>query len=361
MHEQKRLQESNAGTVAWKKWGPYLSERQWGTVREDYSEHGEAWDYFPHDHARSRVYRWGEDGIAGISDDMQRTCFAVALWNGKDPILKERMFGLTGNEGNHGEDVKELYYYLDNTPSHAYMKHLYKYPHAAYPYADLVTTNRNRSKTEGEYELLDTGLFNDGNYFDVFTEYAKNDAEDICIRLTIHNRGNNAAYLAVLPTLWFRNLWSFGLMDEKPVLQLSKARNDTHETVNVIHPVTGKYYFYFEKPSRTLFTENETNTERLYGQANSSPYVKDAFHTAVVSQQFDWLQDKTQGTKCAPVYESNVAPHASIVIKLRLSKQAHTAQPFGTSFDKIFSDRIHEADVFYAGIAQTKEHDLLNV
>ena len=183
--EQQRLE--NAG---WKKWGPYLSERQWGTVREDYSEHGEAWDYFPHDHARSRVYRWGEDGIAGISDDLQRICFAVTLWNGKDAILKERMFGLTGNEGNHGEDVKELYYYLDNTPSHAYMKHLYKYPQAAYPYADLVQTNRNRSKSELEYELLDTGLLNEGKYFDVFTEYAKNDTEDLCIRITAHNRGN---------------------------------------------------------------------------------------------------------------------------------------------------------------------------
>src|SRR5689334_21608208 len=220
--EQDRLEQNNTGMTPWKKWGPYLSERQWGTVREDYSEHGEAWDYFPDDHARSRVYRWGEDGIAGIGDDMQRLCFALALWNGKDPILKERLFGLTGNEGNHGEDVKELYYYLDNVPSHAYMKHLYKYPHAEYPYADLVHTNRNRSKYEGEYELLDTGLFNDGKYFDVFTEYAKANTEDIAIRISIHNRGNNSAYIALLPTLWMRNLWSFGLMDEKPCIRLTE-------------------------------------------------------------------------------------------------------------------------------------------
>src|SRR5689334_4708112 len=213
--EQKRSQDNK-----WKKWGPYLSERQWGTVREDYSEHGNAWDYFPHDHARSRVYRWGEDGIAGISDDKQRICFAVTLWNGKDAILKERLFGLTGNEGNHGEDVKELYYYLDSTPTHSYMKHLYKYPQAAYPYTDLVNINRDRSKFETEYEILDTGLFNEGKYFDVFTEYAKNDAEELCIRISIYNRGDDAAYISVLPTLWFRNLWSFGLMEEKPLMYL---------------------------------------------------------------------------------------------------------------------------------------------
>ncbi len=214
--EQQRL-----GNSAWKKWGPYLTERQWGTVREDYSEHGEAWDYFPHDHARSRVYRWGEDGIAGISDDLQRICFAVTLWNGKDQILKERLFGLTGREGNHGEDVKELYYYLDNLPSHAYMKHLYKYPMEAFPYSDLLNTNRNRSKHEPEYELLDTGLFHEGRYFDVFTEYAKNDPEDFCIRISIHNRSKEPSYLAVLPTLWLRNLWSFGLMSKN---HLSKMR-----------------------------------------------------------------------------------------------------------------------------------------
>ena len=279
--EQIRLKDSS-----WRKWGPYLSERQWGTVREDYSEHGEAWDYFTHDHARSRVYRWGEDGIAGISDDLQRICFAVALWNGQDPILKERLFGLTGNEGNHGEDVKELYYYLDNTPSHSYMKHLYKYPQGAYPYADLVTTNRNRSKFEKEYELLDTGLFHESKYFDVFTEYAKYNAEDLSIRITIHNRGSASAYLAVLPTLWLRNLWSFGLMDKKPSISLENV-DGQFGSAKITHDHTGDYYLYFEKPIRSLVTENETNTERLYGQPNKSPYVKDAFHTAIQKQNFD--------------------------------------------------------------------------
>ena len=267
-----------------------------------------------------RVYRWGEDGIAGISDDMQRICFAIALWNGKDPILKERMFGLTGNEGNHGEDVKELYYYLDSTPTHSYMKHLYKYPQAEYPYADLVNTNRNRSKYETEYELLDTGLFNEGKYFDVFTEYAKNDTEDICIRITIHNRGNEAAYIALLPTLWMRNLWSFGLMKEKPVIKLARKNRMSYGAVKVTHEQAGNYHFYFEKPVRTLFTENETNTERLYGQPNSTPFVKDAFHNAVIEKNFDWLEEKKEGTKFAPMYEFNIPAQSSVTIKLRLSK-----------------------------------------
>src|SRR5258705_8259235 len=264
--EQQRLTNS-----AWKKWGPYLSERQWGTVREDYSEHGEAWDYFPHDHARSRIYRWGEDGIAGISDDLQRICFAVSVWNGKDPILKERLFGLTGTEGNHGEDVKELYYYLDNTPSHAYMKHLYKYPMKAFPYGDLLNTNRNRSKYEPEYELLDTGLFQQGKYFDVFTEYAKNDPEDLCIRISIHNRSNQSAYIAALPTLWLRNLWSFGLMDQKPSIKRSGNMNG-YDEVKLSHEKLGDYKFYFEKPVRSLLTDNETNTEQLYAQPNKTPF-----------------------------------------------------------------------------------------
>ena len=255
--EERRLRNN-----AWKKWGPYLSERQWGTVREDYSESGNAWDYFPHDYARSRVYRWGEDGIAGISDEMQRMCFALALWNGKDPILKERLFGLTGNEGNHGEDVKELYYYLDSTPTHSYMKHLYKYPQAEYPYENLVDVNRGRNRYEPEYELLDTGIFEERKYFDVFTEYAKNDAEDIAIRITIHNRGNDMAYIAVLPTLWMRNLWSFGLMKEKPSIQLVES-NEQYGVAKTIHEKLGAYHFYFEKPRHVLFTENETNTERL--------------------------------------------------------------------------------------------------
>jgi len=353
--EEKRLLDP-----LWKKWGPYLSERQWGTVREDYSEHGEAWDFFPHDHARSKVYRWGEDGIAGISDDMQRICFAIALWNGKDPILKERMFGLTGSEGNHGEDVKELYYYLDNTPSHAYMKHLYKYPHAEYPYADLVHTNRNRGKYEKEYELLDTGLFNEGKYFDVITEYAKNDAEDLCIKITIHNRGSEAAYIALLPTLWFRNLWSFGLMHDKPKLYL-KENSYGHGEVKVDHYWVGEYHFYFEQPVRTLFTENETNTERLYGQPNPLPYVKDAFHTAVTANNFDWLSQKKEGTKCTPMYEFNIDGQSAVTVKLRLSKHHSKEDPFNKNFDDVFTNRIKEADDFYAGITTAVDKDLLNI
>ncbi len=353
--EQKRLTQPH-----WKKWGPYLSERQWGTVREDYSEHGEAWDYFPHDHARSKVYRWGEDGMAGISDDMQRICFAISLWNGKDPILKERMFGLTGNEGNHGEDVKELYYYLDSTPTHSYMKHLYKYPQAEYPYADLVNTNQNRNKFEKEYELLDTGIFNDNKYFDVFTEYAKNDAEDILIKITIHNRGKEKAPLSVLPTLWFRNLWSFGLAENKPLMYLKKEPNGYGE-VKVIDYAAGEYHFYFEKPVRTLFTENETNVEKLYGQPNKTPFVKDAFHTAVTTQQYDWLEEKKEGTKFAPLYEINVEGKSSVTIRLRLNKKEILHDPFGPAFEEIFDTRITEANEFYNSITQTKEEDLQNI
>ncbi|MEP6595958.1 MAG: glucosidase, partial [Ginsengibacter sp.] len=356
--EEKRLLDSS-----WKKWGPYLSERQWGTVREDYSEGGSAWDYFPHDHARSRVYRWGEDGIAGISDDMQRICFAIALWNGKDPILKERMFGLTGNEGNHGEDVKELYYYLDNTPSHSYMKHLYKYPQAEYPYADLVNTNRNRSKFEEEYEILDTGVFSEGKYFDIITEYAKNDKEDLCIRITVYNRGNEDAYLAVLPTLWFRNLWSFGLIpsgNEKPLMYL-KNEEENYSEVKAIHYDTGEYHFYFEKPARALFTENETNTEKLYGQPNKAPFVKDAFHTAVISRDYEWLETKKEGTKFSPMYEFNVEANSSITIKLRLTKDQLEQHPFDSAFDTVFENRINEADIFYKDISEAKDKDTFNI
>ncbi|MEP7317533.1 MAG: glucosidase [Panacibacter sp.] len=349
--EQERLQNQE-----WKKWGPYLSERQWGTVREDYSEHGNAWDYFTHDHARSRVYRWGEDGIAGISDDMQRICFAVALWNGKDPILKERLFGLTGNEGNHGEDVKELYYYLDSTPTHSYMKHLYKYPQAAFPYADLVNTNRNRSKFEPEYEILDTGVFNDNRYFDVFTEYAKSDVEDLLIRITIHNRGNDAANISVLPTVWMRNLWSFGLMHDKQVIHL-KDEADGYGEVKVDHYWVGNYHLYFEQAQRLLFTENETNTEKLYGQPNKSPFVKDSFHHAVVNNDYTLFDGKTSGTKFAPLYQYDIPTQSSITIRLRLSKHTLKQPPFDNVFDEIFTARIKEADEFYNSIALTKDED----
>jgi hypothetical protein len=284
--EESRLQEARKGTSNWKKWGPYLSERQWGTVREDYSEGGDAWNFFTHDQARSRAYRWGEDGIAGISDDKQRLCFALALWNGKDPILKERLFGLTNSEGNHGEDVKEYYFYLDSTPTHSYMKYLYKYPHAAYPYNDLVETNRRRSRNEFEYELLDTGVFNEDRYFDVFVEYAKDGPEDILVRITAVNRGPDAAELHLLPTLWFRNDWAKWIAAsnraaEKPTLKQMAAAAGT-SAVAVAHPLLGKYTLSCEGDVPLLFTENETNHERLFGQKNESPHVKDGVNDCVV-------------------------------------------------------------------------------
>ncbi len=353
--EQQRLNYPQ-----WKKWGPYLSERQWGTVREDYSATGSAWDYFPHDHARSRVYRWGEDGIAGISDEQQRICFALALWNGKDPILKERLFGLSGPEGNHGEDVKELYYYLDNTPTHSYMKHLYKYPQAAFPYSDLVETNHRRSKEEDEYELPDTGVFNEGKYFDVFTEYAKKDAEDIHIRITIHNRGQETAAITILPTLWFRNLWSFGMAKDKPLMYLKKVPNGYGE-VKVIDYAAGEYHFYFERPARTLFTENETNTERLYGQPNKTPFVKDAFHRAVTGNDFNWLESKKEGTKFSPMYEYKIPAGASVTVKLRLSKSEISGDPFDPGFDNTFAQRLNEANDFYEQLSNARESDLRNI
>lgn len=348
--EQKRLTDKS-----WKKWGPYLSERQWGTVREDYSEHGNAWDYFPHDHARSRVYRWGEDGIAGISDEMQRICFSIALWNGKDAILKERLFGLTGNEGNHGEDVKELYYYLDSTPTHSYMKHLYKYPQAEFPYTDLININRNRNKFEKEYELLDTTLFSNQQYFDVFTEYAKADAEDLLIRITIHNRSNEAAYIALLPTLWFRNLWSFELMKGKPALHLV---NETE--VMLKHEELGTYHFYFEEPVRHLFTENETNKERLYNVPNEAAFVKDAFHHAVVSGNHDFLKNKREGSKFAPQYEFNIDAKSSVTVKLRLSKKKIEDSPLG-DVDVVFAKRKQEADIFYNEVIVAKNKGQQNI
>ncbi|PQV62094.1 hypothetical protein CLV53_101369 [Sediminibacterium magnilacihabitans] len=357
--EELRINENYKGLKKWLKWGPYLSERQWGTVREDYSEHGNAWDYFPHDHARSKVYRWGEDGIAGISDDMQRICFAIALWNGKDPILKERLFGLTGNQGNHGEDVKELYYYLDNNPSHSYMKHLYKYPQAAYPYEDLLLFNKSRSKYDEEYELLDTGLFKDSKYFDVFTEYAKADDEDLLIKITIHNRASESAYIALLPTLWMRNLWNVGIDKEKPVIKSAKDGNN-FQSVNVHHKITGDYHFYYLQPARPLFTENESNTEKIYGIPNTSPFVKDVFHTAVTQRQFDIFNNKKEGTKFSPLYELQIEAGANTIVKLRLSKN-EVANPFNDRFDEIFTQRIAETDEFYNQLSKAKDEDEKNI
>ncbi len=350
--ESQRLQDHYQAGKPWLRWGPYLSERQWGTVREDYSEGGTAWDYFPHDHARSRAYRWGEDGIAGISDDMQRLCFAAALWNGNDPILKERLFGLTGNEGNHGEDVKELYYYLDNTPTHSYMKHLYKYPQAAFPYQWLQEENQRRGRHEAEFELLDTGIFDENRYFDVLTECAKASEEDLLIRITVHNRGSEAAPISLLPTLWFRNLWTPGLLKEKPSISLQNA-NGTGGFAKATHEELGEYFFYFEKADRTLFTENETNTERLFSYPNAQPFVKDAFHKALINRDFDFLSGKTEGTKFAPVYERIVEAGGAIQFRFRLAKQLPSKLPFGKDFDETFSTRIAEADEFYDSIADS--------
>lgn len=357
--EEIRLKENYSGQKKWLKWGPYLAERQWGTVREDYSANGDVWDYFTHDDARSRAYRWGEDGIAGLSDSRQRLCFALALWNGKDAILKERLFGLTGKEGNHGEDVKELYYYLDNTPSHSYQKYLYKYPQAAFPYKELVEVNGSRSKQQGEYEILDTGLFNNHQYFDVYTEYAKNDDEDISIRITIYNRAKEAAALSVLPTLWLRNGWSFELESEKPVIRLQQRAAEFGEVV-ATHFSLGRYHFYFEPAKHTLFTENESNKEKLFGSPNDTPFVKDAFHAAVTQNRFEAFAGKQSGTKFSPVYQYNLEAGAVVTIRLRLSEQA-LAAPFDESFEAGFTRRIAEADEFYNHLSKAKDADEKNI
>ena len=329
--EQNRLDEAREQKVPWKKWGPYLSERQWGTVREDYSENGDAWNFFTHDQARSRAYRWGEDGLAGISDDKQRLCFALALWNGKDPILKERLFGLTNSEGNHGEDVKEYYFYLDSTPTHSYMKYLYKYPQAAYPYADLVETNGRRTRDEMEYELLDTGVFNDDRYFDVFVEYAKAGPEDILVRITAANRGPDAAELHLLPTLWFRNDWSSWIAEsnraaEKPNLKQIEAAAGA-SAVAATHPLLGEFILSCEGEVPLLFTENETNHERLFpGQKNESPYVKDGINDCVVQGKQGAVNPDKQGTKVAAHYRVTVGAGQTATVRLRLTGQAPPAR-----------------------------------
>jgi hypothetical protein len=299
--EDIRLQEAREGKAPWKKWGPYLSERQWGTVREDYSDSGDAWNYFTHDEARSRAYRWGEDGLAGISDDKQQLCFALALWNGKDPILKERLFGLTNSEGNHGEDVKEYYFYLDSTPTHSYMKYLYKYPQRAYPYDDLVRKNAERGRQGMEYELLDAGVFDDDRYFDVFVEYAKASAEDILIQVTACNRGPEAATLHVLPTVWFRNTWSGDKDAARPVLR-QVAASDKGGVIAAAHPTLGERFFYSEGTAALLFTENETNTERFGQGPNRTPYVKDGINNYVVQGRKDAVNPEKTGTKAAAQY-----------------------------------------------------------
>ena len=353
--EQQRLEDTRLEKFAWKKWGPYLSERQWGTVREDYSENGDAWNFFTHDHARSRAYRWGEDGIAGISDDKQHLCFALALWNGKDPILKERLFGLTNSEGNHGEDVKEYYFYLDSTPTHSYMKYLYKYPQAAYPYADLAETNRRRSRNEFEYELLDTGVFDDDRYFDVFVEYAKDSPEDILVRITAVNRGPDAAELHLLPTLWFRNDWSAWIAQSnraarKPNLAQIEAAAGT-SAVAMAHPLLGEYILSCEGDVPLLFTENETNHELLFpGQKNESSHVRDAINNCVVQGNHDAVNPGKKGTKVAAHYQMNVGAGQTKVIRLRLFPSGQKDKPFGKQFAEVFADRLREADEFYKSV-----------
>ena len=355
--EGDRLDAARSHKEAWRKWGPYLSERQWGTVREDYSENGDAWNFFTHDQARSRAYRWGEDGIAGISDDKQRLCFALALWNGKDPILKERLFGLTNSEGNHGEDVKEYYFYLDSTPTHSYMKYLYKYPQVAYPYADLVDTNRRRTKNDMEYELLDTGVFNEDRYFDVFVEYAKDGPEDILVRITAANRGPEPAELRLLPTLWFRNDWSSWIAQsnrapEKPNLQQIPGSTGT-SAVAARHPLLGELILFCEGEVPLLFTENETNHERLFpGLKNESPYVKDGINDWVVKGNQGAVNPGKQGTKVAADYRAMIDAGQTKVIRLRLSKSSpgQRCEPFGKQFEEVFANRLREADEFYKSV-----------
>jgi hypothetical protein len=356
--EQIRLEEAREQKIPWKKWGPYLSERQWGTVREDYSESGNAWDYFSHDQARSRAYRWGEDGLAGISDDQQRLCFALALWNGKDPILKERLFGLTNSESNHGEDVKEYYFYLDSTPTHSYMKYLYKYPQAAFPYANLVETSRRRGRHEFEYELLDTGVFDEDRYFDVFVEYAKASAEDLLIQISIWNRGPESAELHVLPTLWFRNQWSWHAGPDRPVLQQVSGTPAT-SVVQAIDTKLGERYLSCEGEVPLLFTENETNTQRIFGVPNRSPYVKDSINNYVVHGQQQAVNPEKKGTKVAADYHLTVNPGECQVVRLRFSDIAPAAyarhngavgSPFGSHFEEVLQARRQEADEFFTDV-----------
>ncbi len=372
--EDRRLEEARTRKKHWKRWGPYLSERQWGTVREDYSSGGTAWEFLPHDHARSRAYRWGEDGIGGISDRHQMMCFGLAFWNGRDPILKERLFGLTGNQGNHGEDVKEYYFYLDSTPTHSYMRMLYKYPQAEFPYETLIEENQRRSRGQPEFELLDTGVFSGNRYFDLFVEYAKADVEDVLIRITAINRGPEPAALHMLPQFWFRNTWSWGKDLRRPV-----ARNATGAAGNACaelqHWQYGKRWLLCAGQVSLLFTENETNSARLFGGRNRSPYVKDAFHEFVIRGNKAAVNPDQMGTKVAAYYALQLDPGQSVTLKLRLTDidplggmdpssgkvgtinspgHAERAEgvpgtnDFDAGFDGLFAGRQKEAEEFYA-------------
>jgi len=359
--ERARLQADGNREANWKRWGPYLSERQWGTVREDYSADGDCWNYLPHDHARSRAYRWGEDGLLGICDRECRICFALTLWNERDPILKERLFGLTGPEGNHGEDVKEQYFYLDSTPTHSYMKALYKYPHAEFPYGKLVDENRRRTRLQPEYEILDTGVFDENRYFDVYIEYAKNTPDDMLIRITVINRGPEAATIQVLPTLWARNSWRWGCAgegcDPKPYLGKSGPNS-----VDIDHVSLGQFRWVVEPIGGAagteppiLFTENETNAQRLFNTPNPTPYVKDAFHRYIIQGEEGAINPKQIGTKAAAQYRLEIPPGGQKVLRLRLFSSDQTPDnPFDSAFDQIFQQRIAEADAFYHALISTK-------
>jgi hypothetical protein len=350
--EERRLEEAEHRSAHWKRWGPYLSERAWATVREDYSPHGHAWDYFPHDHARSKAYRWGEDGIGGICDRHQAICFALALWNGHDAILKERLFGLTGNEGNHGEDVKEYYFYLDSTPTHSYMKFLYKYPQRAYPYAPLVEENRRRGRQALEYELLDTGVFDEDRYFDIFMEYAKGSPEDILIRIQVVNRGPETAELDLVPTIWFRNTWSWGYDVRRPRLNVGEPLRHAR-VIELEHYHYGERQLCCEGAPELLFTDNDTNNRRLYGSDNPSPYVKDGINDYIVHGRQEAVNPQHIGTKAAVQYHLTLDPGETATVRLRFSErdtQRPRRNPFASDFDRIVAARLHEADEFYATV-----------
>ncbi|NES88189.1 MULTISPECIES: MGH1-like glycoside hydrolase domain-containing protein [Okeania] len=350
--EEQRLEADLNHEAYWRRWGPYLSERQWGTVREDYSEDGSAWDYFSHEQSLSRAYRWGEDGICGISDNHQRLCFAIALWNGEDPIIKERLFGLTGSQGNHGEDVKEYYFYLDNTPSHSYMKALYKYPQSAYPYADLVAENQQRDRKSSEYELLDTGIFAENRYFDVLVEYAKATTEDILIKITVNNRGSETKTLHLLPTLWFRNTWSWDNKSQKPLLKKVNPG-----LIEAEHPTLGKRWFYFPQTMELFFTENETNKQTLFGEKNDSLYTKDGINNYLVNGQKNAINPEMYGTKFSPHYRLELEPGETKIVKLRLANSPEIKQPLDTEFEETFQTRIQEANEFYQRLSPCKMKD----
>jgi len=350
--ERERLLADSRREKNWKRWGPYLAEREWSTVREDYSPDGSCWDYFPHDQAPSRAYRWGEDGLLGITDRECRLCFALALWNGQDPILKERLFGLTNTEGNHGEDVKECYFYLGATPTSSYLKGLYKYPQTEFPYAVLVDENHRRSREDPEFELLDTGIFDDHRYFDVIVEYAKSSPNDILIRVTAANRGPEAAVLHLLPTVWFRNTWSWGRLDQE-YGAMPGLRQAGEGTVLCVHPTLGRFHFHARsnpggRTPTLLFTDNQTNNERLFHASNQSRYVKDAFHDYVIQGRSDAVNPAATGTKAAAHYVLNIAAQESTTIDLRLfAEDEAPREPFDAGFDRVFADRISEAEEFY--------------